>query len=231
MSGAYHLSSLLGSPPRVRGKAAGKNGSKPGQRITPACAGKRQHRPCGYPGLWDHPRVCGEKDDTRIPQLTAQGSPPRVRGKEHAAAAAYKDTMQITPACAGKRAVSPCPAAPARDHPRVCGEKAAQLSDQARPWGSPPRVRGKVARKAPTCQANGITPACAGKRSVQRSGSAAARDHPRVCGEKYASPGCTRERSRITPACAGKRRTAAFLSAGDGDHPRVCGEKVRSATR
>ena len=51
----------LGSPPRVRGKAAPRPAAPVRPRITPACAGK-SHRPSIRGGWsWDHPRVCGEK--------------------------------------------------------------------------------------------------------------------------------------------------------------------------
>ena len=72
-------------------------------RITPACAGKT---PC--PGErhrrgQDHPRVCGENmQDLKIFE-SAEGSPPRVRGKPQGGAAG-RDARGITPACAGKTA-------------------------------------------------------------------------------------------------------------------------------
>ena len=71
-----------GSPPRVRGKDHGGQKMKKIQGITPACAGKS-----GSPDLCDqrqqdHPRVCGEKDKSAVSVIPAQGSPPRVRGKD-----------------------------------------------------------------------------------------------------------------------------------------------------
>ena len=94
--------SCLGSPPRVRGKAAAVAvvGNKPG--ITPACAGKR---PAGSSsGSWkkDHPRVCGEKGGWKVGTLADYGSPPRVRGKAHHLSLSVA-SCGITPACAGKR--------------------------------------------------------------------------------------------------------------------------------
>ena len=53
--------SLMGSPPRMRGKAALSASAAGSEGITPAYAGKRQ---CSRPpagGHQDHPRVCGEK--------------------------------------------------------------------------------------------------------------------------------------------------------------------------
>ena len=93
-------------------------------------------------GVWDHPRVCGEKLRAVVFGNYSEG---------------------ITPAYAGKRwrpGRGPCQF---RDHPRVCGEKYSTrpyLSDE---WGSPPRMRGKVL-KTPNGEATErITPAYAGK--------------------------------------------------------------------
>ena len=53
-----------GSPPHVRGKLA-LSGSNPGGcGITPACAGKTGTL-VGQSGRnWDHPRMCGENNDS-----------------------------------------------------------------------------------------------------------------------------------------------------------------------
>ena len=62
---------LLGSPPRMRGKDAGKafNGRAIG--ITPAYAGK-SIRPSSMASVpWDHPRVCGEKLSSSITVIMA----------------------------------------------------------------------------------------------------------------------------------------------------------------
>ena len=90
-----------GSPPRVRGKGEHLPAEPPVPGITPACAGKsRLRRNCAR-HLWDHPRVCGEKEPTWKPERFAAGSPPRVRGKVEAQAGVVK-MAGITPACAGK---------------------------------------------------------------------------------------------------------------------------------
>ena len=52
---------VRGSPPRVRGKGWRTVAEALMIGITPACAGKRlDYKIVGF-GLWDHPRVCGEK--------------------------------------------------------------------------------------------------------------------------------------------------------------------------
>ena len=119
----YNLTGLvLGSPPRVRGKAFDAGKLIPFYGITPACAGKSLI--CGFllPRSGDHPRVCGEKSVSILWSITSQGSPPRVRGK------GGRQTVQclrarITPACAGKSVFIVGIFQPHQDHPRVCGEK------------------------------------------------------------------------------------------------------------
>ena len=94
--------------------------------ITPAYAGKsvRQSRTCG--NGQDHPRLCGEKLQCFPEILQSPGSPPPMRGK---GLTRVFDAMQerITPAYAGKRLVSDHRCSRKRDHPRLCGEKAAVM--------------------------------------------------------------------------------------------------------
>ena len=52
---------LLGSPPRMRGKVKGCGFLALAVRVTPACAGKRRHIRRKPGVIKDHPRVCGEK--------------------------------------------------------------------------------------------------------------------------------------------------------------------------
>ena len=214
-----------GSPPRVRGKGLYSLSLVLRAGITPACAGKSSPHLRYSTSRWDHPRVCGEKEN-ELREFAAQiGSPPRVRGKG--------PTMKmgslfprITPACAGKRSFFSRSSVSERDHPRVCGEKHHPTPSSADSRGSPPRVRGKgrVAdyRQGPC----GITPACAGKSLPRSQTTATCRDHPRVCGEKAAAAAPAHNQSGspprvrgkglcfpalckllgITPACAGKSK-------------------------
>ena len=212
-----------GSPPRVRGKVMYLPPKTSSSGITPACAGKRGKIKCKKLAQWDHPRVCGEKTGCCRKAIRSRGSPPRVRGKapqdiDHA------QRIRITPACAGKSWTVSAYKDAYRDHPRVCGEKAALKDPIPARLGSPPRVRGKVLAALMPENRVGITPACAGKRGSQHCKQQPDRDHPRVCGEKVggisARSCCTgsppRVRGkvfkyvaylngfRITPACAGK---------------------------
>ena len=157
----------MGSPPLMRGKGADHLRSEVCLGITPAYAGKSAASAFGYARRRDHPRVCGEKYRPSARLLIFGGSPPRVRGKV-SVRAAWRPYHGITPACAGKSRFPSSTAPYRRDHPRVCGEKAARLTGKEKPRGSPPRVRGKVPAHLVMGYLAGITPACAGKSSSCR---------------------------------------------------------------
>ena len=179
----YAMGLNTGSPPRVRGKGSSRGTCSPLDRITPACAGKREGVTDMALHKRDHPRVCGEKKRINLNLTKKEGSPPRVRGK---APCIREDLerMGITPACAGKSRATPEQSVSHRDHPRVCGEKLYAMLAFVLIWGSPPRVRGKGTRICQDLERVGITPACAGKRKRGIALLLAAVDHPRVCGEK-----------------------------------------------
>ena len=115
----------------------------------------------------------------------------------------------------------------------------------SRPWGSPPRMRGKACTSKHNKNACGITPAHAGKRPAMSICLVLIGDHPRACGEKLESKaGPTMEEGSpprmrgkdqliqemrscpgITPAHAGKRSSDGYTGHRLRDHPRACGEK------
>ena len=131
-----------GSPPRVRGKRCRCCIIISYDRITPACAGKtRQEGDCNRIRR-DHPRVCGENDGEIHEDSLVEGSPPRVRGKL-SRKGIMRETVRITPACAGKTFQEISAYLPGEDHPRVCGENKYKLVAVDMDLGSPPRVRGK----------------------------------------------------------------------------------------
>ena len=152
-----------GSPPRMRGKACGIQGSSPPSGITPAYAGKRPAAHVRQELQQDHPRVCGEKTELLRRKQRLQGSPPRMRGKDVARLMMFS-ILGITPAYAGKRVPKSAFSAAVKDHPRVCGEKRPEERTRQKSIGSPPRMRGKVLFPETRKNASRITPAYAGKR-------------------------------------------------------------------
>ena len=197
---------LLGSPPRMRGKVVGSEELPGVVGITPACAGKRTAEPQKPDANWDHPRVCGEKLGVGAARIGCGG---------------------ITPACAGKRLSLFGKTYPEQDHPRVCGEKVTGIRSQTINEGSPPRMRGKVFEQVYTRIPFRITPACAGKRRTSGIPLIAIRDYPRVCGEKPDTVLQLPSHWGLPPRVRGKVLSAAGAGPCPLDYPRVCGEKRR----
>ena len=209
----------------MRGKAQAEQVRRFLNGITPAYAGKRTKSSRCPPRMWDHPRVCGEKNLCILRRVEIPGSPPRMRGK-----APTKTGCScpggITPAYAGKRTLFCLAGRRNRDHPRVCGEKSMYSGVFYE------RYR--------------ITPAYAGKSFPAGCPRSRSRDHPRVCGEKPRRPPAAavgigsppRMRGKdsimdglqgvhgITPAYAGKSDFSLSPPSVPQDHPRVCGEKL-----
>ena len=172
-----------GSSPRVRGKVYQALADEVDGRIIPAGAGKRRDLRAACRVVGDHPRGCGEKPPSGLSRGRVGGSSPRVRGK--APESAWEAiTARIIPAGAGKRRPREILPSNYQDHPRGCGEKPCGGSGRGLPWGSSPRVRGKVASNVRVSGVGGIIPAGAGKSAHARAAGGLRRDHPRGCGEK-----------------------------------------------
>ena len=168
---------IAGSPPRVRGKvkiiwfSTAFGGSPPRMR------GKGPLPRDALPAL-------GEKTPDASSTTKSIGSPPRMRGKAKRHVA-DDGMIGITPAYAGKSLRYAIVKPPSEDHPRVCGEKKAELTPDELSRGSPPRMRGKDFLLFHRLFSQGIPPAYAGKSRSRRTTVRPLRDHPRVCGEKH----------------------------------------------
>ena len=192
-----------------------------------------------------HPRVCGENTWPDRPRTSSDGSPPRVRGKRVSDVDRVRDP-RLTPACAGKTVECFHCGSFVGAHPRVCGENVGCKHNPIETTGSPPRVRGKPARRVGRQPPSGLTPACAGKTSVRGTREESTGAHPRVCGEnrillnkawriagspprvrgKHREPRAARACDRLTPACAGKTQHPRRTGCSGTAHPRVCGENT-----
>ena len=132
---------------------------------------------------WDHPRLCGEKNDMLGDVREVSGSPPPMRGKvRHMPLPFLQD--RITPAYAGKRVRGDVHVYVKKDHPRLCGEKLRLLYHRGEFLGSPPPMRGKGHHAHGVEWEQGITPAYAGKSMGYNQRRLGYGDHPRLCGEK-----------------------------------------------
>ena len=177
-------------PPHGRGKVLGVELHAPANGITPAQAGKRHSMHQRKASAKDHPRVGGEKIQSKKVWIADHGSPPRRRGKVDGPPAQV-GRGRITPAQAGKRPWMPSDSSSSRDHPRMGGEKKGVRHWWALPRGSPPRGRGKAFLFGDFDIQRRITPAWAGKRPHTCGPCAAQEDHPRVGGEKLAARRCS----------------------------------------
>ncbi len=137
-----HLSSVLGSPPPMRGKVSFTLAADIRRRITPAYAGKSRLRPKVERDHGDHPRLCGEKRIAFTITSVMKGSPPPMRGKVPDRGV-NRFQIGITPAYAGKSSRIPRLHLRDRDHPRLCGEKSRYSVTLWITAGSPPPMRGK----------------------------------------------------------------------------------------
>ena len=113
----------MGSPPPTRGKLKLNNENDKSMRITPAYAGKTPQKHVKPDGTKDHPRLRGENTQIDLGNKCIKGSPPPTRGKR-----ILKDShvpfLRITPAYAGKTAVTSSRIPNSEDHPRLRGENA-----------------------------------------------------------------------------------------------------------
>ena len=150
-----------GSSPRVRGTRLSPRQCRHRSRFIPACAGNADWHPEPRRGAPVHPRVCGERSPDRVTDTAASGSSPRVRGtREFSRNLALM--RRFIPACAGNAAtgVRWCPVMSV--HPRVCGERFANVTERQNSCGSSPRVRGTPCAPTSDPWNRRFIPACAG---------------------------------------------------------------------
>ena len=229
----------------MRGKLSHRARGLSAHGITPAHAGKTLGVAAPKCFCRDHPRACGENEQEKAGIFGEAGSPPRMRGKR--ARVQLRPLGQgITPAHAGKTSSRTPRTSRPRDHPRACGENRCSSPCRHPAWGSPPRMRGKLAGDYGARGRGGITPAHAGKTWRNTLGLRGAQDHPRACGEnaskmnffaaEMGSPPRMRGKhtlngkrmlcTGITPAHAGKTRWQRPGQRAMRDHPRACGENL-----
>src|SRR5579883_2995226 len=152
-------------------------------RFIPACAGNALERAPAMFFFTVHPRVCGEREVMEQRVQMGHGSSPRVRGTLYLEqfSCSYE---RFIPACAGNadKALETIPAAAV--HPRVCGERNAQVSGGVVACGSSPRVRGTHKQFVAWLKRNRFIPACAGNAPGSGTSGQPGTVHPRVCGER-----------------------------------------------
>ena len=171
------------------------------------------------------------------------GSPPLARGIRIDKITG-KNTVRITPACAGNTMTRASVLRTSGDHPRLRGEYWCCLWNGSGKPGSPPLARGILLDARESLEKARITPACAGNTAFLCKMCFHPEDHPRLRGEYSitqvistvvaGSPPLARgihfelnpERKlvRITPACAGNTGGILGKVVHCRDHPRLRGE-------
>ena len=152
---------LGGSPPRMRGILKQAHGIIEGFRITPAHAGNTLQKLLKSHQCQDHPRACGEYLAVVVILQRVIGSPPRMRGIRKDGQS-YYFRSGITPAHAGNTRLPHGINRNSGDHPRACGEYIEYGGLYGLKSGSPPRMRGILARQYLKKGRLRITPAHAG---------------------------------------------------------------------
>ena len=129
-----------GTPPRRRGGQLGFPGNLPGDRSTPALAG----RTCTTKGTEmtgaEHPRVGGEDGTVTATTNVMGGTPPRRRGGPPVPAHLHSHRRN-TPASAGRTGRDRPRLLPPPEHPRVGGEDDIPAPHDGEVRGTPPRRR------------------------------------------------------------------------------------------
>ena len=171
-----------GSSPRMRGARRRGYGVFPRARIIPADAGSTEQARAQAWDSGDHPRGCGEHENSTIVLADPPGSSPRMRGARQRSSH-RASTPRIIPADAGSTANGPEEYARMRDHPRGCGEHPENENGIKQDLGSSPRMRGARAMWIRSFCRKRIIPADAGSTDQTGQMTEGVRDHPRGCGE------------------------------------------------
>ncbi len=152
-----------------------------------------------------HPRVCGERWLGWRETGVSYGSSPRVRGTL-AYSHDYASGFRFIPACAGNATCDRWATSPATVHPRVCGERCADVRLMGPYHGSSPRVRGTRKHRSLRIDQQRFIPACAGNAvAFRRDLHGVGGSSPRVRGTPTRTYHAVSS-ARFIPACAGNAR-------------------------
>ena len=130
--------------------------------LIPAHAGKTQAIVTSRQVGRAHPRACGENKASPRKRTSALGSSPRMRGKRKIKRSRAHN-VRLIPAHAGKTGNVIVDISTGGAHPRACGENAKRSHGTLTPFGSSPRMRGKLADREEPYATMRLIPAHAGK--------------------------------------------------------------------
>ena len=183
---------LSGSSPRLRGTHHHRQRGRCRHRFIPAFAGNAGLYTGRVPAASVHPRVCGERGHTWNRSLCCPGSSPRLRGTP-VPPLPRRLRGRFIPAFAGNAEAGKTLRSILAVHPRVCGERTAEIPAKLQFLGSSPRLRGTPFLDSWKFCFQRFIPAFAGNAAVRAARARSPTVHPRVCGERH-----SRQRSGST---------------------------------
>ena len=136
---------------------------------------------------------------------------------------------RIIPARAGQTNLKKSPILQNTDHPRACGANVRHGGERRLPYGSSPRVRGKLCPFGFGACLVRIIPACAGQTRLWVHRCQKRSDHPRACGANQVHSDRGGVLLRTIPARAGQTSKTGRQYLRMSDHPRACGANSRSS--
>ena len=199
----YPEEAKSGSPPHARGRLAAELADGGGHGITPACAGKTSTQKIKLFTPGDHPRMRGEDVKWVIDTIVGYGSPPHARGRPRPQGPGPQ-SHRITPACAGKTAVTVFSSHKPRDHPRMRGEDTRPCRPGCAQSGSPPHARGR--------------------RVCLYAGPDDRLDHPRMRGEDVGQGRAVQVGLGSPPHARGRQQARGYADGGPGITPACAGK-------
>ncbi len=211
--------------------------------LIPACAGTTSRSVC-HPRLGRaHPRLRGDHPRVRVPGHTPHGSSPPARGPPRPARMP-DSSPRLIPACAGTTLPGGSLSIRIAAHPRLRGDHAQFVHQDAGGRGSSPPARGPQELFVPIGGRHGLIPACAGTTQTAYPPGSWRRAHPRLRGDHLnqllqgrnyegSSPPArgpllmcihSVNRMRLIPACAGTTYPSKLSPLRLAAHPRLRGD-------
>ena len=212
-------------------------------RFTPTCVGTTPLFGRFYTNAAVHPHVCGDDPPGENHWRFADGSPPRVWGRQpHAVHRRHPE--RFTPTCVGTTEPGSRCLQSHSVHPHVCGDDHAGEHRAAGVIGSPPRVWGRHELRVRQRHRPRFTPTCVGTTSGRPRRAPRPSVHPHVCGDDRLKAGrlaygpgspprvwgrlvtvaIRRGQARFTPTCVGTTHRAGSAALRRAVHPHVCGD-------
>ena len=174
-----------GSSPHARGTRCHHGQCSAHGRFIPACAGNAHTSQTVLAPDAVHPRMRGERNLIDSSRFIAHGSSPHARGTLFAASGIQR-FWRFIPACAGNAKLAGSSSTGGTVHPRMRGERLADLYKEYESTGSSPHARGTPRGDGMRSNHVRFIPACAGNATSCNCRCRLPSVHPRMRGERWA---------------------------------------------